>query len=79
MADDAPTDYPHRDVTMRFFFNRSAVESFEISGYGLAACIGLGLAFTAATKAQIRVAFVVARFPFPLRAACVAGTSGIRS
>lgn len=58
------------DVAMRYFFNRSAVESFEISGYGLAACIGLGLAFTVTTKAHIRVDFVVARFPFPLRAAC---------
>lgn len=58
------------DVLMRYFFNRSAVESFEISGYGLAVCIGLGLAFTVTTKAHIRVDFVVARFPFPLRAAC---------
>jgi len=58
------------DVAMRYFFNRSAVESFEISGYGLAACIGLGLAYTVTTKAHIRVDFVVARLPFPLRAAC---------
>ena len=58
------------DVAMRFFFNRSAVESFEISGYGLAACVGLGLGFTVTTKAHIRVDFLVARLPFPLRAAC---------
>lgn len=58
------------DVAMRYFVGRSAVESFEISGYGLAVCIGLGLAFTVTTKAHIRVDFVVARFPFPVRAAC---------
>lgn len=58
------------DVVSRYFFNRSVVESFEISGYGLAACIGLGLAYTVTTKAHIRVDFVVSRFPFPLRAAC---------
>jgi TRAP-type C4-dicarboxylate transport system permease small subunit len=58
------------DVAMRFFFNRSAVESFEISGYGLAACIGLGLAFTVTTKAHIRVDFLVTKLPFPLRALC---------
>lgn len=58
------------DVAMRYFFNRSAVESFEISGYGLAACIGLGLAFTVTTKAHIRVDFLVAKLPFPVRAAC---------
>jgi TRAP-type C4-dicarboxylate transport system permease small subunit len=58
------------DVAMRFFFNRSAVESFEISGYGLAACVGLGLAFTVTTKAHIRVDFLVAKLPFPMRAAC---------
>jgi len=58
------------DVAMRYFFNRSAVDSFEISGYGLAACIGLGMAFTVTTKAHIRVDFAVAKLPFPLRAAC---------
>ena len=58
------------DVLARFFFNRSAVESFEISSYGLAACIGLGMAFTVTTKAHIRVDFMVAKLPFPLRAAC---------
>lgn len=58
------------DVLARYFLNRSAVESFEISGFGLAACIGLGMAFTVTTKAHIRVDFAVARLPFPLRAAC---------
>ncbi|MDW4499384.1 TRAP transporter small permease subunit [Sulfitobacter sp. D35] len=58
------------DVAMRYFVGRSAVESFEISGYGLAVCIGLGMAHTVTTKAQIRVDFIAARFPFPIRAAC---------
>ena len=58
------------DVLSRYFLNRSAVESFEISGFGLAACIGLGMAHTVTTKAHIRVDFAVARLPFPLRAAC---------
>lgn len=58
------------DVAMRFFFNRSVVESFEISGYGLAACVGLGLGFTVTTKAHIRVDFLAAKLPFPARAAC---------
>ncbi len=55
---------------MRYFFNQSAIDSFEISSYGLAACIGLGMAYTVTTKAHIRVDFLVARLPFPLRAAC---------
>ncbi|MDF1728415.1 MAG: TRAP transporter small permease [Sulfitobacter sp.] len=58
------------DVSMRYFFNQSAVDSFEISSYGLAACIGLGLAYTVTTKAHIRVDFLVARLPFRVRAAC---------
>lgn len=58
------------DVSMRYFFNQSAIDSFEISSYGLAACIGLGMAYTVTTKAHIRVDFLVARLPFPLRAAC---------
>ncbi|WP_339763800.1 TRAP transporter small permease [uncultured Hoeflea sp.] len=58
------------DVLARYFLNRGLVESFEISGYGLAACIGLGLGYTVTTKAHIRVDFVVAKMPFPVRAAC---------
>lgn len=57
------------DVIARAVLNRGLVESFEISGYALAACIGLGLAFTVTTKANIRVDFLTARLPFPLRAA----------
>lgn len=56
------------DVAARFFFNRGVVESFEISGYGLAACVGLGLAYTVTTKANIRVDFLTTHLPFPLRA-----------
>ena len=33
------------DVITRYLFKRGMVESFEISGYALAACIGLGLGF----------------------------------
>ncbi len=58
------------DVAARFFLNRSAIESFEISSFGLAACIGLGLAYSVTTKAHVRVDVAVARLPFPLRAAC---------
>lgn len=58
------------DVVTRYFFNQSVIDSFEISGYGLAACIGLGLGFTVTTKAHIRVDFIVSKLPFPLRAAC---------
>lgn len=58
------------DVAMRYFFNRSAVESFEISGFALAACVGLGMGYTVTTKAHIRVDFLVAYLPWGLRAAC---------
>ena len=58
------------DVLSRLILNRSAVESFEISGFGLAACIGLGMANTVTTKAHIRVDFLAARLPAPLRIAC---------
>mgnify|MGYP003627495947 CR=1 FL=1 len=58
------------DVFARYFFNRGVVESFEISGYALAACIGLGMAFTVTTKANIRVDLLVKTLPFPLRAVC---------
>lgn len=58
------------DVFARYFFNRGVVESFEISGYALAACIGLGMAFTVTSKANIRVDLLVKSLPFPLRALC---------
>ena len=46
------------------------IESFEISGYMLAACIGLGLAFTVTSKSNIRVDILLDAFPDRLRAAC---------
>lgn len=55
------------DVVSRFLFNTTVVESFEISGYALAACIGLGMGYTVTTKANIRVDFLVAKLPPPLR------------
>lgn len=58
------------DVAARYFLNRGLVESFEISGFALAACVGLGLGYTVTTKAHIRVDFLVAHLPLPLRAAC---------
>jgi len=55
---------------MRYFLNRSVVESFEISGFALAACIGLGMGYTVTAKAHIRVDSLVARLPFAMRATC---------
>lgn len=57
------------DVLTRFFFKRGMVESFEISGYALAACIGLGLAFTVTSKSNIRVDILLDAFPRPVRVA----------
>lgn len=57
------------DVVSRLVINRTLVESFEISGYALATCIGLGMGFTVSTKANIRVDILVARFPPALRTA----------
>lgn len=58
------------DVITRFLFKRGMIESFEISGYMLAACIGLGLAFTVTSKSNIRVDILLDAFPYRLRAAC---------
>ncbi len=58
------------DVVTRFFFRRGMVESFEISGYALAACIGLGLAFTVTSKANIRVDILLDALPDRLRVLC---------
>lgn len=55
------------DVIARFLFNTTVVESFEISGYGLAVCIGLGMGYTVTTKANIRVDFLTAKLPPSLR------------
>jgi len=45
------------------------VESFEISGYALAACIGLGLGFATTSKTHIRVDILLDAFPRPVRVA----------
>lgn len=58
------------DVITRYFFKRGMVESFEISGYALAACIGLGLAFTVTSKANIRVDILLDIVPGRLRVVC---------
>ena len=55
------------DVICRAIIGRTVLESFEISGYALAACIGLGLGFTVTTKANIRVDILTARLPRELR------------
>jgi TRAP-type C4-dicarboxylate transport system permease small subunit len=58
------------DVITRYFFKRGMVESFEISGYALAACIGLGMAFTVTSKTNIRVDILLDALPDRLRVAC---------
>ncbi|EDP64890.1 hypothetical protein BAL199_21079 [alpha proteobacterium BAL199] len=55
------------DVVSRFFLNRTLLESFEISGYALAACIGLGMGYTVSTKANVRVDFLTMRLPPRIR------------
>jgi TRAP-type C4-dicarboxylate transport system permease small subunit len=58
------------DVVTRYFFKRGMVESFEISGYALAACIGLGMAFTVTSKANIRVDILLDALPDRVRVIC---------
>lgn len=58
------------DVVTRYFFKRGMVESFEISGYALAACIGLGMAFTVTSKANIRVDILLDALPDRVRVVC---------
>jgi TRAP-type C4-dicarboxylate transport system permease small subunit len=58
------------DVVTRYFFRRGMVESFELSGYALAACIGLGMAFTVTSKANIRVDILLDALPDRARVAC---------
>jgi TRAP-type C4-dicarboxylate transport system permease small subunit len=67
------------DVVTRAIFRRGMVESFELSGYALAAAIGLGLAFTVTSKSNIRVDIALDLVPRTLRrvadlvaAACLA-------
>lgn len=58
------------DVVTRTILRRGVVESFELSGYALAAAIGLGLAFTVTSKAHIRVDIALDLMPRPVRRAC---------
>lgn len=58
------------DVVTRALFKRGMVESFELSGYALAAAIGLGMAFTVTQKANIRVDILLDALPDRVRVAC---------
>jgi len=55
------------DVVSRAVIGRTLLESFEVSGYALAACIGLGLGYTVTSKANIRVDILTAKLPVSLR------------
>lgn len=55
------------DVVSRAIIGRTLLESFEISGYAFAACIGLGMGFTVTSKTNIRVDILSARLPRSLR------------
>lgn len=55
------------DVVTRFLFRRGMVESFELSGYALAIAIGLGLAFTVTSKANVRVDILLDALPRQMR------------
>lgn len=55
------------DVVSRAVLGQTVLESFEISGYGLAACIGLGMGFTVSTKANIRLDFLTNKLPVRAR------------
>lgn len=57
------------DVISRALIGRTIVESFEIAGYALAACIGLGMGYTVTSKANVRVDILTARLPRGLRLA----------
>jgi TRAP-type C4-dicarboxylate transport system permease small subunit len=51
------------DVVLRYFLNRTVVESFEISGYAFAAAVALGMAYTISCKSNIRIDLVANRLP----------------
>lgn len=55
------------DVVTRAIFRRGMVESFELSGYALAAAVGLGLAFTVTSKSNIRVDIALDLVPRAVR------------
>jgi TRAP-type C4-dicarboxylate transport system permease small subunit len=54
-------------VVTRAIFRRGMVESFELSGYALAAAVGLGAAFTVTSKSNIRVDIAIDLLPRPVR------------
>lgn len=55
------------DVVSRALIGRTLLESFEVSGYALAACIGLGMGYTVTSKANIRVDILTAKLPRRIR------------
>jgi len=55
------------DVITRAIFGRTVIESFELSSYAFAAAVTIGLAYTVATKANIRIDLLTRRLPRPLR------------
>lgn len=55
------------DVAARAIIGRTVVQSFEISGYAFALCIGLGMGYTVTSKANIRVDILTAKLPRALR------------
>lgn len=55
------------DVMTRALLGRTVLESFEISSYAFAICIGLGMGFTVTSKANIRVDILSAKLPRHLR------------
>jgi TRAP-type C4-dicarboxylate transport system permease small subunit len=58
------------DVVTRIILRRGVIESFELSGYALAAAVGLGLAFTVTSKANIRVDILLDLVPRSVRRVC---------
>ncbi len=55
------------DVVSRAVTGQTLLESFEISSYAFAACIGLGMGFTVTSRANIRVDILTAKLPRPIR------------
>ncbi len=55
------------DVIARATLGRTLLESFEMSEYALAACIGLGMGYTVTTRANVRVDILTARLPRAVR------------
>lgn len=55
------------DVLTRSLAGRGVIESFELSGYALAGAVGLGLAFTVTSRANIRVDIAAAALPAAVR------------